>query len=40
MDPLWKLELQIQGSAFVPTLTRTDKNYRGLEGGDGTQSTR
>jgi ferredoxin-NADP reductase len=35
MDPLWKLERANPRFRFVPTLTRTDKNYRGWKGETG-----
>jgi ferredoxin-NADP reductase len=35
MDPLWKLERANPRFRFVPTLTRTDKNYRGWKGEKG-----
>jgi ferredoxin-NADP reductase len=35
MDALWKLERANPKFRFVPTLTRTDKNYRGWKGETG-----
>jgi ferredoxin-NADP reductase len=35
MNPLWKLEQANPRFRFIPTLTRTDKNYRGWKGETG-----
>jgi ferredoxin-NADP reductase len=35
IDPLWKLERANPRFRFVPTLTRTDENYRGWRGETG-----
>jgi ferredoxin-NADP reductase len=35
MNPLWKLEQANPRFRFIPTLTRTDKNYRGWKGQTG-----
>jgi ferredoxin-NADP reductase len=35
MDPLWKLERANPRFRFIPTLTRTDKKYRGWKGQTG-----
>jgi NAD(P)H-flavin reductase len=35
MNPLWELARATPRFRFVPTLTRTDKNYRGWKGETG-----